>query len=280
MSNYMDGLSLGFGFNNGVMSEGLDSAQQSTTSPASNTNAQQDVSSFHVQPNSFQGNVTVYQTTGPEAHTSPIQQPGSNTPALNPRSCVTCRRRKVRCDKQMPCSNCRRAQIPCVFPAPGRAPRQPRRKDPNAPPKNSSQREIELMKRLRKLEGIVEELSGQIEVESGGKGQSSASSPEVHSAQNSFETSGPNTQRHLSNASSQQGNATMTGGSPRGSDATSDQSESTRKGMHKKFGRLVLNDNDTSGSRKYVSHGLWAKLNDEVGLYWICKRLWLTCKPA
>ncbi|KAJ4016424.1 hypothetical protein NW752_003551 [Fusarium irregulare] len=264
MSNYMDGLSLGFGFNNGVMSEGLDSAQQSTTSPASNTNAQQDVSSFHVQPNSFQGNVTVYQTTGPEAHTSPIQQPGSNTPALNPRSCVTCRRRKVRCDKQMPCSNCRRAQIPCVFPAPGRAPRQPRRKDPNAPPKNSSQREIELMKRLRKLEGIVEELSGQIEVESGGKGQSSASSPEVHSAQNSFETSGPNTQRHLSNASSQQGNATMTGGSPRGSDATSDQSESTRKGMHKKFGRLVLNDNDTSGSRKYVSHGLWAKLNDEL----------------
>ncbi|WXC41116.1 hypothetical protein QX201_000932 [Fusarium graminearum] len=263
MSNYMDSISLGSGFNNVGMSEGLDSAQQSTTSPSSI--AHQDAS-FHTQPTSFQGNVTVYQTTGPDAHTSPIQQPGSNTPALNPRSCVTCRRRKVRCDKQMPCSNCRRAQIPCVFPAPGRAPRQPRRKDPNAPPKNSSQREIELMKRLRKLEGIVEELSGQIEVESGGKGQSSASSPEaVHPGQNnSFDTSAHNTQRHLSNASSQQGNAGITGESPRGSEATSEQSESTRKSMHKKFGRLVLNDNDTSGSRKYVSHGLWAKLNDEL----------------
>jgi hypothetical protein len=265
MSNYMEGISLGLGFNNVGMSEGLDSAQQSTTSPSSI--AQQDAS-FHTQPTSFQGNVTVYQTTGPDAHTSPIQQPGSNTPALNPRSCVTCRRRKVRCDKQMPCSNCRRAQIPCVFPAPGRAPRQPRRKDPSAPPKNSSQREIELMKRLRKLEGIVEELSGQIEVESGGKGQSSASSPEaVHPGQNSsFDTSTHNPQRHMSNASSHQGNAGMTGESPRGSEATSDQSESARKSMHKKFGRLVLNDNDASGSRKYVSHGLWAKLNDEVGI--------------
>ncbi|KAM0543181.1 hypothetical protein ACHAPJ_012436 [Fusarium lateritium] len=259
MSNYMEGLTLGYAFNN--ISEGLDSAQQSTASPSSNT--QQDASA-HTQPTVSQGNVTVYQTTGPEAHTSPIQQPGSNTPALNPRSCVTCRRRKVRCDKQMPCSNCRRAQIPCVFPAPGRAPRQPRRKDPNAPTKNSSQREIELMKRLRKLEGIVEELSGQIEVESGGKGPSSASSPEaMHTVQtSSFETPAPSAQRQLSTASSHVGHMGLAGGSPRGSDATSDQSETTRKHLHQKFGRLVLND--TSGSRRYVSNGFWAKLNDEL----------------
>ncbi|SPJ72796.1 uncharacterized protein FTOL_02525 [Fusarium torulosum] len=264
MANYMEGLALGYGFNNANLSEGLDSAQQSTASPSSNT--QQDTSSYTQPTTSFQGNVTVYQTTGPDAHTGPIQQPGSNAPALNPRSCVTCRRRKVRCDKQMPCSNCRRAQIPCVFPAPGRAPRQPRRKDPNAPTKNSSQREIELMKRLRKLEGIVEELSGQIEVESGGKDPSSASSPEAaHTGQNiSFETSAPNPQRHLSNASSHHGNMGMVGDSPRGSDATSEHSEAARKNMHKKFGRLVLND--TGGSRRYVSHGFWSKLNDELDL--------------
>ncbi|KAJ4146448.1 hypothetical protein NW754_001914 [Fusarium falciforme] len=167
--SYLDGLNLGYSFNNNV-SEGLpDAAQQSTASPPSNNPHQTSHRSSQHRPSS-QGSVTVYQTTGPDAHTSPIQAPGSSTPALNPRSCVTCRRRKVRCDKQMPCSNCRRAQIPCVFPAPGRAPRQPRPRDPNAPPKNSSQREIELMKRLRKLEGIVEELSGQIEVESGGQG--------------------------------------------------------------------------------------------------------------
>ncbi|KAM5355299.1 hypothetical protein ACJ41O_001945 [Fusarium nematophilum] len=261
MSSYMDGLSLGYNFNS--VSEGADSAKQSTASPSSNIH--QAASSRTQRPQS-QGNVTVYQTTGPDAHTSPIQAPGSNTPALNPRSCVTCRRRKVRCDKQMPCSNCRRAQIPCVFPAPGRAPRQPRPRDPNAPPKNSSQREIELMKRLRKLEGIVEELSGQIEVESGGKGASSASSPDMAhggpqaSALDRTATFPP---RHASNASSQPGIVGgPSGGSPRGSDAASDQSEAARKQMHQKFGRLVLNDQ--SGSRRYVSNGFWAKLNDEL----------------
>ncbi|KAK1837621.1 fungal specific transcription factor domain-containing protein, partial [Colletotrichum chrysophilum] len=49
----------------------------------------------------------------------PVAMTASGQPALNPRSCVTCRRRKVRCDKQMPCSNCRRAVIQCIFPAPG-----------------------------------------------------------------------------------------------------------------------------------------------------------------
>lgn len=263
--SYLDGLNLGYSFNNNV-SEGLpDAAQQSTASPPSNNPHQTSHRSSQHRPSS-QGSVTVYQTTGPDAHTSPIQAPGSSTPALNPRSCVTCRRRKVRCDKQMPCSNCRRAQIPCVFPAPGRAPRQPRPRDPNAPPKNSSQREIELMKRLRKLEGIVEELSGQIEVESGGKGPSSANSPEAaHGAQASnIERSATFPQRHSSSASSHPGVLGPSSGSPRGSDAASDQSEATRKQIHQKFGRLVLNDQ--SGSRRYVSNGFWAKLNDEVGL--------------
>lgn len=261
--SYMDGLTLGYGFNSNV-SEGLpDAAHQSTASPPSNN-------PHHISQHrpSSQGSVTVYQTTGPDAHTSPIQAPGSSTPALNPRSCVTCRRRKVRCDKQMPCSNCRRAQIPCVFPAPGRAPRQPRPRDPNAPPKNSSQREIELMKRLRKLEGIVEELSGQIEVESGGKGPSSANSPEAaHGAgaqASTIDRAATFPQRHLSSASPHAGILGPSGGSPRGSDVASDQSEATRKQLHQKFGRLVLNDQ--SGSRRYVSNGFWAKLNDEVGL--------------
>jgi hypothetical protein len=100
------------------------------------------------------GGVTVYSPSAPVSD------------KLNPRSCVTCRRRKVRCDKHMPCSNCKRAHIPCMFPAPGRAPRRPRPKDPNAVTKgHSTEREMELMRRLRKLEGIVEDLSGQVEVE-------------------------------------------------------------------------------------------------------------------
>ena len=55
----------------------------------------------------------------------------------------------------MPCSNCRRAVIQCIFPAPGRAPRRPRPKDPNAPPKNSTEREVELMKTLSDIPGVV-----------------------------------------------------------------------------------------------------------------------------
>lgn len=87
------------------------------------------------------------------------------SPTLNPRSCVTCRRRKVRCDKYMPCGNCRKAHISCIFPAPGRASRRPHPQDANAPPKHVSERELDLMRRLGKLEGIIADLSGQIKLD-------------------------------------------------------------------------------------------------------------------
>ncbi|EFQ99888.1 fungal specific transcription factor domain-containing protein [Nannizzia gypsea CBS 118893] len=67
----------------------------------------------------------------------------------NPRSCVTCRRRKVRCNKQHPCSNCFKAKIECVYPNPGRAARKPKKP-----------RDTELLTRLRTLENIVKNLGG------------------------------------------------------------------------------------------------------------------------
>ena len=185
-------------------------------------------SSYQTGPGS--GNVTIYQTTGPNAHLSPLMSPGGREPALNPRSCVTCRKRKVRCDKQMPCSNCRRGQIPCVFPAPGRAPRQPRPKDPNAPPKNTSQREIELVKRLRKLEEFVEELSGQIEVD-GGRSDSALDSG-ISSDMSKFKGT---------------------------SDSTDDE---TKRSSIAQPGRLVVHDQ--RGNTRYVTTSFWSSLNDEV----------------
>lgn len=205
---------------------------------------------------------------------------------LNPRSCVTCRRRKVRCDKHMPCSNCRRAQIPCIFPAPGRAPRRPRPKDPNAPPKQpSSEREIELIKRLRKLEGIVEELSGQIEVDTArGNHSSSGNSPEA--------TINPGVDPHSQavgaggvrpdRADSVAANSSHSQGSPGilpGEGRPSPYSYNSGSGVlhrqdsiNKKFGRLVVNDH---GKTRYVSSGLWSKITDEVGtalerIQWFC----------
>ena len=41
-------------------------------------------------------------------------------------SCVSCARRKVKCDKQRPCSNCSKSQASCVYRAP--APSQRHRK--------------------------------------------------------------------------------------------------------------------------------------------------------
>lgn len=190
---------------------------------------------------------------------------------LNPRSCVTCRRRKVRCDKHMPCSNCRRAQIPCIFPAPGRAPRRPRPKDPNAPPKQaSSEREIELMKRLRKLEGIVEELSGQIEVETARNHSSNGNSPEAlinpGSDSHTPNSGGPRGDRADSVAagsSNSQGSPLQAcEGRPSPYSYNSGSGVLQRQdSMNKKFGRLVVNDH---GKTRYVSSAMWSKITDEV----------------
>jgi hypothetical protein len=67
-----------------------------------------------------------------------------------------CRTRKVRCDKQSPCSNCVRGKIACVFPSTDRPPRWARRQAAaNAPP--------QLMERLQNLESLVKDLSSQLE---------------------------------------------------------------------------------------------------------------------
>ncbi|KND94554.1 putative transcriptional regulatory protein [Tolypocladium ophioglossoides CBS 100239] len=75
-------------------------------------------------------------------------------------SCVTCRRRKVKCDRRDPCANCLKSNIECHFPVTGRLPR--RSQDPAAL-KSPSQRQSELLGRLRRLESLVTELTGQVE---------------------------------------------------------------------------------------------------------------------
>lgn len=85
-----------------------------------------------------------------------------------------CRKRKVKCDKLANgCTNCKKANIQCHYPGPGRAPRRPKVGG------TVSARETELLKRLRKLEGIVQELSGGQGVNEDliGSGRSSVRSP-------------------------------------------------------------------------------------------------------
>ncbi|KAI1655330.1 fungal-specific transcription factor domain-containing protein [Daldinia decipiens] len=196
----------------------------------------------------------------------PITLDPSTTPSavLNPRSCVTCRRRKVRCDKFMPCGNCRKAHIQCVFPAPGRAPRRPRVRDPNAPPKQTSEREIELMKRLRKLESIVEDLSGQIEIET-------ARHPSVSGGTSPEATLDSAQERERRKQSGITYSENLPGGYPPADHTkfsrsqTGDSANQTLKSptseVNKPFGRLVLNE---QGKTRYVSSAFWSKVNDEL----------------
>ena len=157
--------------------------------------------------------------------------PRATTRLNKPRSCVVCRRRKVRCDKLQPCTNCRLANIACVVPTNDRPPRWARRLDrltqdasatgtpstlPSAAPPELVPGTAEVMERLKKLEGLVKDLNSQLE-------HARASSSPGTADSSSPATSTTDTQRH--------------------------------------FGRLVLQHPDRS---RYVSSGFWSRVSDEV----------------
>ncbi|KAH8698681.1 fungal-specific transcription factor domain-containing protein [Talaromyces proteolyticus] len=143
------------------------------------------------------------------------------------RSCVTCRSRKVRCDKQSPCSNCRRANIACVVPSTDRPPRWARRLDriTNNAASASDPRVNQVMERLHTLEGLVKELSGQLEQANATANSTVASS--------SGDTEPP--QENSSNTSP--------------------------ANVQNKFGRLVLQD---ASSSRYISSGFWSRVGYEL----------------
>jgi hypothetical protein len=163
---------------------------------------------------------------------------------LNSRSCNTCRRRKVKCDKEQGgCGNCSKAHIQCVYPGPGRAPRKPKAGSVKA----ASERETELLKRLRRLEGVVEELSGQVEMET---------------IRASVDTRGRDNDDCSSNNNN--GIAVRVVGMDEGSnDASTRVNQAfSRRGvpsrseeMDAEFGRLMLDE----GKSRYVSNSFWAR---------------------
>ncbi|RSL68053.1 hypothetical protein CEP54_002946 [Fusarium duplospermum] len=152
------------------------------------------------------------------------------------RSCVVCRSRKVRCDKLSPCSNCRRAGIPCVVPSNDRPPRWARRlervTDGSAQEgaQGAEPAGEQVMERLRNLEDLVKELRGQLEQASAG--------------------------------ASPAGSGSAQGNSPsEGRRDASSPSTSTTSNVQKYFGRMVLQD----GSRaRYVASGFWSRISDEL----------------
>ncbi|KAJ6441385.1 fungal specific transcription factor domain-containing protein [Purpureocillium lavendulum] len=191
-----------------------------------------------------------------QAAGSDLQQPilshGVSAGVQKLRSCVTCRRRKVRCDKHQPCSNCRRALIPCV-PAPPRAPRRRRVKSTDAATQQAGQRDAEVIERLRKLEAIVNELSTQVEVESGGP---VAAVPQGSRQQDQA------SERPATSATTGQPKATDRETGPQEGQREGDDGADGDGGLRQNFGRMVLDDQ--SGTRRYISSNFWSKLNDQL----------------
>ncbi|KAF4980440.1 hypothetical protein FZEAL_3556 [Fusarium zealandicum] len=178
----------------------------------------------------------------PGSASVPENNASSAIPSSKVRSCVVCRSRKVRCDKLSPCSNCRRANIPCVVPSNDRPPRWARRLGrvantaytPGQDPSHGSgvhQGNGQMMERVRNLESLVKELRGQLDQANITPSPTGGSSVDG--------TSSPETKR----------------------DGVSPSSTSTTSDAQKHFGRLVLQD--TSHSR-YVASGFWSRISDEL----------------
>lgn len=160
----------------------------------------------------------------PNPHRS--KSPPATTPQ-NLRSCTTCRKRKVRCDKKHPCASCLKTGSVCIFPGPGRAPRRSRKPQ-----------DAELMARLKRLEGVVQSLNNVTPSE----GEVETSGPTVQDDPNKS----LNTLENLENGGCL-GRKIMNKDSP-------------PPGLVKEFGRLSVE----GGRSAYVSNRFWVSLSEEV----------------
>ncbi|KAE9973485.1 hypothetical protein EG327_009082 [Venturia inaequalis] len=172
---------------------------------------------------------------------APGRAPGSK--GSKSRSCVVCRSRKVRCDKLSPaCSNCRRANIACVFPSNDRPPRWARglvnqaTASPYLEPGSEEQEVQRVVERLHSLENLVKELSNQLKESQAVNSSAGGSSSEVGSPD-----------RHVTYA-----DVEHQGRNPSVADIT---------GVDNQFGRLVVQNASRS---RYVSSGFWTRINDEL----------------
>lgn len=173
------------------------------------------------------------------------------------RSCVVCRRRKVRCDKANPCSNCRRGNIACVFPSSDRPPRWARRLERLTQDAAQSSQEggasaatnqptivqaPHVMERLRTLESLVKELSSQLEhANAAVSAATDASAP----------TSSGNSPSIMATGTLHSPEAGM-------------PSIADNAGFQKQFGRMVLKDANRS---RYISSGFWSRVDVRLNVF-------------
>ena len=177
-------------------------------------------------------------TTNGKQGTPPAIGAANGSSGLHARSCTTCRKRKVKCDKRHPCSNCNRAAIECVFPGPGRAPRRSRK-----PP------DTELLARLRRLEAVVQSLGKGVDEEA------ETTSEPVEVPKPEFEPLQPNGPQDFSVEDVKPAKSCGFTGPYDPIPAIGDVG-----GLNKEFGRLKVEN----GKSRYVSNKFWNSLSEEV----------------
>lgn len=102
-----------------------------------------------------------------------------------PLSCVSCRQRKVKCNKVRPCTPCQKSGLSCVFPSRVRVPRNKQ---------GSQTRDTELLRRISRLESLVSKVDAAkalAESREAAPGSSSAS-PSMESPAKSGHETPPN----------------------------------------------------------------------------------------
>lgn len=183
---------------------------------------------------------TVRSPEAPAAYPEPPSGDNDAGPRPQLRTCAVCRQKKIKCDRQKPCSNCIRSGCDCTYPiGRGRAPKRPRRLV-----------EGQLVDKLARLETIIQHLAAEhgskIETPSGGP----TPEPSVGSAH----------QPPRAVASDRRPEATGSSQHPRHEPAEDNYSDSAIASLQGHLGRLVMDDKKSY----YVSNPLWATMMHEV----------------
>ncbi|KAF4812005.1 Bikaverin cluster transcription factor bik5 [Colletotrichum tropicale] len=157
---------------------------------------------------------------------------GASAQTTAARSCLLCRRRKVKCDKKKPCDGCSKAGVECVYPM-GRASRRQGTPDP------------ELTNRLKRLEDVVRRLGSFIGEEGIQQALQTAAPPSPHGPQQSVSASDNNPSATPPPVSMEQ-----------------DRYEKPQKiAASPETGRLIREE----GKSRYISGSFWASLGVELG---------------
>lgn len=99
-------------------------------------------------------------------------------------SCVSCRQRKVRCDRRAPCMNCTKAEKQCDFIAPVRGKRKRTK-----PPRET------LHARLKRYEEMLRAYGAKIEPSDGTEGSDSEAESQSHNTPESSDGPMPKVER-------------------------------------------------------------------------------------